>query len=454
MLVVIVILSPNQTLYLGRVLYFRKGQTMKFLYALLVAAALVCCANAYVDESLISFGIGVSEDSWNGLLNAAILPIISDTIIAAGEQLPPNCCYKNVEVARTGLYLENFSLPADSVKTTGSIHTTPKGPFVTIDVQFDLDFYYKLCIDTVEDRCTTLFFCKGDSRLHFDAKTTFLIDVRADSNGEPIILINDFDFHLAIPVKSGLCEFLSAGIDVILPLINVAANIKLPTILDSVLASFTSNLNQTIVVSGQPFDLQWQLTNQSQSSAVGTSLMFVLNVLEVASGDKPGPFVPKPIPNALSLLTYNKYEVLFEVSSAVFNNIIYSYYSLKEWKKVIDADGFKITVTFLECPDITFQNIQSGADGAALHLNLKMAVKKFGVPFTTAKANVTVYFELEVASDGMFFSLRLLESTLSQSVLSSVNLLICIFLSRCCFPISSHSLTPSLQIRYLVSPTL
>jgi hypothetical protein len=376
-------------------------KAMQVVCLLLAASLFSCCHGASEDVTL---GLGFGSEALNQLVNALILPVVSDAVTAGGAKLPENCCYKNVELARTDLYLENLVLPASSVVTTGNVQTTSLGPFIVIDTQWDLQFHYKLCIESVEGHCTTLFFCRGDATLHFDTRMSFILDVRASSTNEPVVTLNDFDFHLAIPSKAGLCEFLSAGIDVLVPLINEAANLKVAALVNNAIAGFTSNLNQTIDGPLPTFAFQWGVSNQTASSVVGSSLMLILDVLVASSGYKPGPFTTAaaPLPNALTLLSQDD-QVVFELHSAVINNIIYSFYSLKEWQKVIDTDGFKITATFLSCPTVHFEPSTNG-NGASITISLKLAVKKFGVPFTTAKANATAFFELYVTPQGEIYA--------------------------------------------------
>ena len=119
---------------------------MKISLSLFVALCLCSVVPfASADQPSDSFGVAFSSESLNELLNTFILPVVHDVIAGIGSELPSNCCYENIELNHTRLYLENLTIPEDSIVTSGVIQTNTHGVFVQVNANFDLTFYIDYC---------------------------------------------------------------------------------------------------------------------------------------------------------------------------------------------------------------------------------------------------------------------------------------------------------------------
>ena len=335
-----------------------KGVRFPMKMKVLVSVCLICVffasGSLAVQPFNDTFGVGLSSESLTQLLNDVILPVVDDLVLAVGNALPTNCCYANVEVRDSRLYLENLTIPPESVISTGTVQTGSRGVFVDVNVDFNVTFYLHLCVETF-GHCDTLFFCKGFSNLGMSTTTRLLLDLKASPTGEPIITVQDFFFQLAIPEKVGLCDLVDILLDTLVPLINDGINIVGPGLINAELAAFTSGLGQTISLN-RPFDLQWAVTNSSASTTTGASIMMAIQVLESNFGDKVGPFTTTyQFPNALNVLEGGS-AIALEFSDVILNNIFYSYYSLKNYQIQTKSDGFDVTIELTSSRPLLYQS--------------------------------------------------------------------------------------------------
>jgi hypothetical protein len=369
------------------------------------AILLVCFLSLLVNQCLSQFGptsdtagVAFSTETLNQLANLVIVPVVNDLLGAVGQKLPTNCCYANIEVKGSRLYLEDLTIPEESIQTTADVQTSQRGVFVEMDTVFNLTFYLHLCEETF-GHCDTLVRCKGFSNIQFATTARAVIDVSADPVGEPIITVNDFFLHIAAPHKVGLCDLLSIFIDTLLPLLNDGINTIAPDLINAALAKYTSNLPQTIPFPKRPFDFHWMVSNNTASSTAGASLMLALDVLISNMDDKPGPFFPNyTLPNALDILE-GESGVGLEFSDAILNNILFAYFSVKSPTLNTEVDGFKVEGELESPPMVEFTNL-TGLDSAALVLKLKIVLKR-DLLRIVSHSTVTTHFEVIVSSKGV-----------------------------------------------------
>ena len=343
-------------------------------------------------------GSAASPQALTGMLNDIILPVVDEVIYQVGNALPSDCCYKGVGLPGTRLYLQDLSIPKDSIMSSGTVETSARGMFVQTSTQFNVSFYLHICEETL-NHCTTVLRCKGDANILFTSDLRMLVNVYGDANGQPVVFVDDFFYHLNAPEKVGLCNLVDVFLDTLIPLINDAVNLVAPTAINTGLTALLHDIPQTIVVPDDPFfDFHWAITNTTGSSDAGSSLMLDLEVLVKSLEDKAGPFEADPsIPNALNVLD-GPGALGLDFSDAIINNIVYSIFVGKNPTIQTKQDGFDVEVTFPSSPVFSFTN-NTGLDSASLTLKLKVLLKK-GILRITAHSTTTAYFEVVVLPEG------------------------------------------------------
>jgi len=322
--------------------------------------------------------------------------VIDAEIGVYGEKLPQDCCYQE-DSTGTQIQVENLAIPASSVKSFGSISSSSEGLLVTTFTQFDLTFYYKVCEDLIG--CDTILFCKGDADLLVEVETKFIVDITGGLNGEPELSFHDFNLHLSIPSKNGLCFTISLLLDSAIPVINVALNKVIPAVISSEFDKINA-LNQTMVLPYAPFDIHWEFTNQTGTSLDGLGLQFVIDILLKSQNNQPGPFLPYPaLPAILTLLQQD--EVSMDVTDSLANNIIYSWFIEKSREWDFDADGWKVKLNLLSSPEIKFTSA-SGDDAEELIVKTKTIISKSLLRFTITTLIVS-HFDLVVTPNGELY---------------------------------------------------
>ena len=334
-------------------------------FCFVIALALV---QAQVNPANSTLSVGVSTASLNQLLNLLVLPLIDQEIAQIGSELPQDCCY---ERDSTKMTIENLDIPADSIKTVGTISTTDSGALLSTATQLDLTFYYHLCQEIIG--CDTLFFCKGDANLGVEVTTKFIIDIGSTPKGEPNITFDEFSLHLSIPSKKGLCLFLSGLLDTAVPILNDVLNIIVPNILTSAFDRINA-LNQTVALPDVPFDLYWALTDQTGTSIDGIGFQLILDVLIKSLGNQPGPFYPDPaLPPILTLLQQE--QVTLDFTDSLLNNLIDAIYLAENRQFSFKADGWDVKLNLESQPVISFTD-GAGSDASELVFNRRRSSRR------------------------------------------------------------------------------
>eukprot|EP00008_Paramoeba_atlantica_P007744 CAMPEP_0201489122 /NCGR_PEP_ID=MMETSP0151_2-20130828/21035_1 /ASSEMBLY_ACC=CAM_ASM_000257 /TAXON_ID=200890 /ORGANISM="Paramoeba atlantica, Strain 621/1 / CCAP 1560/9" /LENGTH=426 /DNA_ID=CAMNT_0047874607 /DNA_START=251 /DNA_END=1531 /DNA_ORIENTATION=- len=293
--------------------------------------------------------------------------------------------------------IENLDIPADSIKTVGTISTTDSGALLSTATQLDLTFYYHLCQEIIG--CDTLFFCKGDANLGVEVTTKFIIDIGSTPKGEPNITFDEFSLHLSIPSKKGLCLFLSGLLDTAVPILNDVLNIIVPNILTSAFDRINA-LNQTVALPDVPFDLYWALTDQTGTSIDGIGFQLILDVLIKSLGNQPGPFYPDPaLPPILTLLQQE--QVTLDFTDSLLNNLIDAIYLAENRQFSFKADGWDVKLNLESQPVISFTD-GAGSDASELVFKSKAVISKKLLRFTVT-TTITTHFAIVVTPQGLIY---------------------------------------------------
>eukprot|EP00211_Chloroparvula_japonica_P003318 CAMPEP_0119127218 /NCGR_PEP_ID=MMETSP1310-20130426/5851_1 /TAXON_ID=464262 /ORGANISM="Genus nov. species nov., Strain RCC2339" /LENGTH=514 /DNA_ID=CAMNT_0007117461 /DNA_START=71 /DNA_END=1615 /DNA_ORIENTATION=+ len=357
---------------------------------------LVMWMGTAASDPLDDFGIGISTLTIEQTLNEIVLPVVDELIYVKGNALPDDCCWQDVEVAGTRLYLQNINVPQESVQSLASVSGSDTGLLMDILVQFDLDFFLQLC-EKLIGPCVTILFCNDDVSLHFELRIRTVLDLYADAEGKPVIAGSDFFFNLAIPDKDGLCFVLKSALDVAIPALNLVANKVLPPKLNAILEGAFANVSQTIEVKG-PFDLYWKLSNSTASSNTGQSVQMELDVINNCDGDTVAPFEPSP-PMVDTITLLDQGHVLFQLTDSFLNNLIYTAFCAKTFDFSTEANGFTIELEETQSPEMTFIN---STNSSAASITLKTSVKATRFPLrVSAKVTATAHFALFVSPTGV-----------------------------------------------------
>eukprot|EP00009_Paramoeba_aestuarina_P009864 CAMPEP_0201539770 /NCGR_PEP_ID=MMETSP0161_2-20130828/70582_1 /ASSEMBLY_ACC=CAM_ASM_000251 /TAXON_ID=180227 /ORGANISM="Neoparamoeba aestuarina, Strain SoJaBio B1-5/56/2" /LENGTH=502 /DNA_ID=CAMNT_0047947187 /DNA_START=452 /DNA_END=1960 /DNA_ORIENTATION=- len=366
---------------------------MKLVCAFVMVVGLVVAQNQPFPDS---FGAAASPQALTGLVNDIVLPIVDEIIYKVGSVLPSDCCYQNIGIGGSHVYLENLSIPKESIISSATVQTSARGIFFETTTNFNLTFYLHIC-EQLGPHCTTVFRCKDDANIVFTTDLSMLVNIYPDENGQPIVSATDFAFTLTADTD-GLCNLLDILIANIVPVVNEAVNEIAPPFINKGLTALLHDIPQTFVLPEPFFDLHWAMTNNTGSSSDGTSLMFDVEVLIKSMMDEPGPFVPDPsIPNALIVLE-GPGALGLDFSDAIINNIVYSIFAVENPTFNTKAEGFNVEITFPESPVFSFTG-KEGLDSASLTLTLKVLLKK-SILHITAHATATAYFEIVVLSEG------------------------------------------------------
>jgi len=363
---------------------------------LIVCSLLLCGVLGTVNVSDSSFSLAISTVSMNQLLNVVLLPVLGDVIEEFSQKIPQSCCYAE-PATNTRFYLENLAIPESSIVSMGTISSSSNGLLVSMRIQFDLTFYYKLCEKTIG--CIAILFCSGDATLGVDVNTKFVLKIAAGPNGEPLITFDQFNMHIDFPHRSGICFLINGLLDSAVPVLNIVLNKEVPHIISGELDKLNA-FNQTILIPGAPFDLMWQLTNYSGTSIDGLGLQFVINVLLKSLGNQTGPYHPNPpLPPILTLLQQD--EVSFDVTDSLINNILDAFYLATQpaWSGTVS--GWKVKANLLASPILYFTD-GSGDEAEEIIIRAKLVISKIPLHFTIT-TTIKSYFVLQVTPQGQLY---------------------------------------------------
>jgi len=361
------------------------------------------------------FGLGIPSSLIQNIFNGVILPAVDDVINAAGQQLPPQCCYKKIG---TKLQLTNISMPTDSIHSLATVVSDSNGLQFDLNLGFDLDMNLKLCEEIVRS-CDTLFGCNNQAVLDFEMTSKILIIVSVNSSGQLVLYAPNATLQINIPSFGNLCAFVKGIILETLASVNADLNSLFPEIVNGLLDAISNTLNSPIDI-GEVMSLHLVFNpDATGTSTPGIGLSGDITVVSLKTG-KTSPFVPSsPIPNILTVMGATEEEGIG--SDALINNIIYAIYSdvphHYDVPVYLQGNEFQFHIDIRKSPEVNF----SSTTGSSLIIWTRNTVQN-GIVHITFDMRTQIYFALKMEEGGVYLQLSPDDFLFDITVIPPINI--------------------------------
>jgi len=284
--------------------------------------------------------VGIPSSILTSVINVELMPTLNNEIKTVA--LPDHCCYDHVESSLVHLNIQNIKEVPQNSDVSGSVSSSNSGLAVAFHVDFEMDFFFRLCIHLnpfSKHSCSTVDGCKGNGFLHFAGDGGLTIAAGPNPNNGQIVLIASGEHFAVNANKHSLCSKLYDGVVAQFPKIDKEVAAELATQVAPYLAKY-QNLPQYYNVSSF-MAAGWHLIGGTRTTPNGLILASLLPIYAHHLHDKTGPFVPQyPLPDANQFINAASNQVAAVFSDSVFSNAVWSYF--------VTIDNPTFNISFLQ----------------------------------------------------------------------------------------------------------